>query len=201
MLKNIQELSHNSQDSIQKLNGSLRDLGKLLANLHIALTCFETPVPIDIPYCTAGWLVIQRRMDGSVDFYRGWSDYRQGFGDPSGEFWIGLETMHSLTQNRTYKLRIHLGDFEGNTRYAEYSTFAISDEAHNYTLSIGTYSGTAGDAQWPDTITIHFARRIIEVLRVLLIALWRTKVLGGMIIVLLQVLMASIFGLSTPRML
>ena len=89
-------------------------------------------------------------MDGSVDFYRGWSDYRQGFGDTSGEFWIGLETMHSLTQSRTYKLRIDLGDFEGNTRYAEYSTFAISDEAHGYTLSIGTYSGTAGDA-----LTIH----------------------------------------------
>ena len=85
-------------------------------------------------------------MDGSVDFYRGWSDYRQGFGNSSGEFWIGLETMHSLTQSRTYKLRIHLEDFEGNTRYAEYSTFAISDEAHGYILSTGTYNGTAGDA-------------------------------------------------------
>ena len=136
-----------------QLNGSLeaqRDLRKLVASHHILhidpLVCFEKPAPIGIPYCQAGWLVIQRRMDGSVDFYRGWSDYRQGFGNSSGEFWIGLETMHSLTQSRTYKLRIHLEDFEGNTRYAEYSTFAISDEAHNYTLSIGTYSGTAGDA-------------------------------------------------------
>ena len=150
MLKNIDELSNDSHDSIQKLNGSLRDLRKLLENQHISLinplACFEKPVPIDIPYCLAGWLVIQRRMDGSVDFYRGWSDYRQGFGIPAGEFWIGLETMHSLTQSRTYKLRIHLEDFEGNTRYAEYSTFAISDEAHNYTLSIGTYNGTAGDS-------------------------------------------------------
>ena len=146
MLKNI----HDSHDSIQKLNGSLRDLRKSLGNLPISLinplACFVKPVPIDIPYCTAGWLIIQRRMDGSVDFYRGWSDYRQGFGVPSGEFWIGLETMHSLTQSRTYKLRIDLEDFDENTRYAEYSTFAISDEAHGYTLSIGTYSGTAGDS-------------------------------------------------------
>ena len=141
----------------QELNDSLMVQKKMLENIqklmkrhfisHIdPLACFDKSVSHDSPYCRAGWLVIQRRMDGSVDFYRGWSDYRQGFGDTSDEFWIGLETMHSLTQSRTYKLRIDLEDFEGNTRYAEYSTFAISDEAHGYTLSIGTYSGTAGDA-------------------------------------------------------
>ena len=150
MLKNIDELYNDSHDNAQTLNGCLRDL-KMLMRKHFishidALPCFDKSVSHDIPYCTAGWLIIQRRMDGSVNFYRGWSDYRQGFGNPSGEFWIGLETMHSLMQNRTYKLRIDLEDFYENTGYAEYSTFAISDEAHNYTLSIGKYSGTAGDA-------------------------------------------------------
>ena len=150
MIKTLDELYNNSHDNAQTLNGSLRDM-KMLMRKHFishtdALPCFDKSVSHDIPYCAAGWLVIQRRMDGSVNFYRAWSDYRQGFGNPSGEFWIGLKTMHSLTQSRTYKLRIDLEDFEGNTRYAEYSTFAISDEAHGYTLSIGTYSGTAGDA-------------------------------------------------------
>ena len=34
--------------------------------------------------------MIQRRMDGSVNFYRGWAEYKTGFGDINTEFWIGI---------------------------------------------------------------------------------------------------------------
>ena len=33
--------------------------------------------------------MIQRRVDGSVDFYRDWFEYDNGFGHLEGEFWLG----------------------------------------------------------------------------------------------------------------
>ena len=92
-----------------------------------------------------GWLVIQRRQDGSEDFYRGWSDYQKGFGDISGEFWLGNDNLYLLTRNNQ-ELRVDLTDFEGNTAYAKYSSFAVGSASENYKLTVDGYSGTAGDA-------------------------------------------------------
>ena len=93
-----------------------------------------------------GWTVFQRRQDGSVDFYRYWTDYENGFGDLTGEFWLGLSKIHRLTKEGSNTLRVDLGDFEGNTAYANYSTFSISDGSTEYILTVGGYSGTPGDS-------------------------------------------------------
>ena len=51
-----------------------------------------------------GWLVVQRKQDGSVDFNRGWADYEEGFGSLTGEFWYGLRPLHCLTNQGQWEL-------------------------------------------------------------------------------------------------
>ena len=92
-----------------------------------------------------GWTVFQRRMDGSVNFYRYWADYQQGFGSLSGEFWLGLDKIHRLTSTPT-QLCVDMRDFEGNSAYAKYTSFSVGDSASKYILSVSGYSGTAGDS-------------------------------------------------------
>ena len=75
-----------------------------------------------------GWTVFQRRFNGSVDFYRDWSSYKNGFGDLHGEFWLGNDNLRRLTAAGNVSLRVDLEDFEGNIRYAEYATFKVADQ-------------------------------------------------------------------------
>ena len=88
-----------------------------------------------------GWTVFQKRLDGSVDFYRYWNDYKRGFGDLCGEFWLGLDKIHRLTSDDKNVLRVDLEDFEGNTAYAEYNLFGVMSEKDKYKLILGSYSG------------------------------------------------------------
>ncbi|KAL9974467.1 hypothetical protein ACROYT_G011501 [Oculina patagonica] len=85
-------------------------------------------------------------MDGSVDFYLNWIDYKNGFGDLSGEYWLGNDKIHLFTTYDTMRLRVDLEDFAGNTRYAEYDKSAVMSENEKYQLKLGSYSGTGGDS-------------------------------------------------------
>ena len=92
-----------------------------------------------------GWTVFQRRMNGTQDFYLNWDDYVRGFGDVSGEFWLGLQKIHHLTASST-QLRVDLADFIGIDKYAKYSTFSVGDDDDKFRLTVSGYSGTAGDS-------------------------------------------------------
>ncbi|KAL9969449.1 hypothetical protein ACROYT_G021667 [Oculina patagonica] len=93
-----------------------------------------------------GWTVFQRRQDGSVDFYRGWNDYKAGFGQLTNEFWLGNEKIHRLTASRPSSLRVDMEDWSAGKAYAKYGKFYIGDEQAKYQLEVGSYSGTAGDS-------------------------------------------------------
>ncbi|XP_011193326.2 fibrinogen C domain-containing protein 1-like [Zeugodacus cucurbitae] len=98
------------------------------------------------------WTLIQLRKDEYMNFYRGWKEYKNGFGNLNRNFFIGLDKLHALTASQLHELWIELKDFDNVTKYAKYDSFAIADEIQKYALSIlGEYSGTAGDAM----LTIH----------------------------------------------
>ncbi|XP_072017703.1 uncharacterized protein [Amphiura filiformis] len=94
------------------------------------------------------WTVFQRRLDGTEDFDRDWYHYEHGFGDTNGEYWLGLQNIRRLIsqEGTSWILRIDLEAFNSDIAYAVYDSFTISDAASNYTLSVGTYSGNAGDS-------------------------------------------------------
>ncbi|XP_018411332.1 PREDICTED: tenascin-X [Nanorana parkeri] len=92
-----------------------------------------------------GWVVFQRRMDGSINFYRDWPDYKNGFGNITGEFWLGNIALHQITSSAPYELRVDLraGD---ESAYAVYDDFRVEGENQQFRLRLGKYRGTAGDS-------------------------------------------------------
>ncbi|XP_070184663.1 ficolin-2-like [Littorina saxatilis] len=107
--------------------------------------------PITV-YCdqttdNGGWIVFQRRQDASVDFYRNWTEYRNGFGDLEGNFWLGLDALHSLTTARRYQLRVDLKMWNETQGYATYSGFYVEGSDNNFRLHYDNFTGgNAGDS-------------------------------------------------------
>ncbi|KAK0065270.1 BpFREP12.6 [Biomphalaria pfeifferi] len=167
---NINKDLNTSQQSLRKLE---TDLEIKLANFSAALTSLEKKIekvpPIscrdinstqdrdivrlisglkvmcDTKTDSGGWIIIQRRINGKVDFYRGWKEYRDGFGDYNiGEFYLGNENIFKLTSTGQYDLRIDL-EFNNTKYFAQYENFKLLSETEKYKLQIGNYSGNAGN--------------------------------------------------------
>ena len=112
-----------------------------------------TNVYCDTVTAGGGWLVIQRRIDGSVNFNRYWSEYEEGFGnlpadddkDTTGEFWIGLRSLHCLTIQGQWELRIDYM-FPNKTKgYLSYHHFRAGPASDDYQLSISGFIGNTTD--------------------------------------------------------
>lgn len=85
-----------------------------------------------------GWTVFQRRdnVTNRVDFRRTWLDYQLGFGNLTGEFWLGLDLLNTLTFSSAQQLRVDLYDWDGEHRWANYDVFKVGPPHANYRLLV-----------------------------------------------------------------
>ncbi|KAI8126138.1 hypothetical protein FF38_08404 [Lucilia cuprina] len=133
------------------LPNSCYDLNKCNHNIYSLMVpeVSDKPFPAvcDLKTLDGGWTIIQRRQDGSENFNRNWTEYVDGFGDLNREFFIGLEKLYALTSlGVPQELYIILEDFEGERKYARYGEFKVDSKSTEYNLTVGDYSGDAGDS-------------------------------------------------------
>ncbi|XP_051858686.1 angiopoietin-related protein 3-like [Drosophila albomicans] len=76
-----------------------------------------------------GWMIIQRRINGNVDFNRNWAEYKDGFGDLNDEFWFGLDKLHLITSSAPHQLSILV-----NSESASSYNFKIGGAEEMYKL-------------------------------------------------------------------
>ncbi|KAK3722832.1 hypothetical protein RRG08_040215 [Elysia crispata] len=106
---------------------------------------FQFPYLCDSLTDAGGWIVIQRRSTGNVNFHRNWVDYRNGFGYFDDDFWLGNDNIFAITRTGTYEMRVDLR-YKGKSAFARYSHFSISSDYSKFKLSVGNYFGTAGNS-------------------------------------------------------
>ena len=94
-----------------------------------------------------GWTVFLKRQDGSVEFQQDRATYKEGFGDVTGEYWLGLDTLHAITAAKVYEIRADVTDWENDAAYSLHSSFLVDDDSEEYKVHIGSFlEGNGGNA-------------------------------------------------------
>ena len=107
--------------------------------------CYDAEVYCDTSNGGGGWLVVQKRKDGSVDFNRGWGEYEDGFGKLTGEFWYGLRALHCLTGQGGWEMRMDIKLANGTNIFLQYEQFKVASANDKYKLTVGGFQGTTTD--------------------------------------------------------
>ena len=88
-------------------------------------------------------------MNGIVNFTRKWNEYKDGFGDPNNEFWLGNEKLHLITKAENFEIRFELiKPDDGTTYLATFSTLKIEGEVEKYKLLIDGYNDTTSNLEF-----------------------------------------------------
>ena len=107
--------------------------------------CIQAEAYCDTISGGGGWLVVQRRKDGSVDFNRTWMEYEDGFGKLTGEFWYGLRALHCLTGQGGWEMRMDIKLANGTNIILQYEQFKVASAKDKYKLTVGGFQGTTTD--------------------------------------------------------
>ncbi|XP_062579066.1 fibroleukin-like [Saccostrea cucullata] len=143
-----------SDDDFPSMPQDCKDLlenGQNITGVYDIYPYGTLTIPVSV-YCDmttmgGGWTAIQKRIDGSVIFDRNWMDYKNGFGSPEQNVWIGNDVIHKLTKENTSSLYVSITLQNGSTPYEMYDRFSVSDEAGKYQLFLaGPATGTLGDS-------------------------------------------------------
>ena len=113
----------------------------------------ELTVYCDMTNNGGGWTVIQRREDNTTDFFRQWQKYKLGFGRLEGNFWLGLENIHHITQTEKHELLVTMVDHDNTIFTAKYNLFKVGSSATEYQLDLGSYVHAGSNAG--DSLSIH----------------------------------------------
>ncbi|XP_062612447.1 ficolin-1-like, partial [Saccostrea cucullata] len=92
-----------------------------------------------------GWTVFQWRQPLTENFTRNWEEYKNGFGNVNGEFWLGNEIVHLLTKPHRTLFHIGISSKNGSSWYERFDDMKLASEAQKYMITLGRASGTAGD--------------------------------------------------------
>ena len=139
-IKNHLKFSQGSEVSAPKLPQDCVELKKLgfkdngvyyILNKKTA-GAVKKKVYCDMTTDGGGWIVMQKRFDGSVDFNRDWNSYRDGFGDVNGEHWLGNEFVHQYTNAYPTELIVEGIAFDDTQALAKMQDFTLSDEVSKY---------------------------------------------------------------------
>lgn len=151
--KDVVKFISNLKDSTQARHcNDLLEAGQRVSGVY---TIFPTSdddtgktVYCDMDSDGGGWTVIQKRGQFGnpvYHFYRNWTDYAEGFGDPSQEYWIGNNVLHALTSGpEKMALRVVLTNHSGESVSVDYESMQVGSEAQLFTLTLGKHLGPPG---------------------------------------------------------
>lgn len=152
-LNELSQIMSDIKNSIRSRHcEDLRHAGQRLSGVYTIFPLGADPngqtVHCDMDTDGGGWTVIQRRGqfgNNAYYFYRNWTEYATGFGDPAKEYWIGNKALHALTASpEEMALRIQLTNGTGETVSVEYETFRVGSEDDFFQLELGKHLGPPG---------------------------------------------------------